>query len=395
MAGDTVLVVESNATARSLLRVTLETYGYGVTDVADGAMALEAANRSTPDIVLLDLLLPDVEGAELARRLRARPGMADKPIVALIGFLAPATEDIEFDAVLEKPIDPTRLLSTVRWALRSLTAVRQNGEKDSPQSQGEPRFDEEARRAVPEVERQTKGKLELARKCALLETELTVLSRVADALATGRSPTDALKDVFLSSLDMAGIAKGALFRARDHLLELEHTTVLPAGEKDAVAQLFAEGTSIRLAIEQCRVLALPSPAMAEDDARDILLRCGVKSALIVPIVRGGTSYGAIFFGGRGLELTEPEPLAFGRALADQVARAFALIDRFERVSTEEKNLRGLVNSMQDLVVTFDREHRATGIHGRWSEDGSIHPREALGKRIEETVGFSDDPVHAE
>ena len=78
----TVLIVDDHGPFRARARMLLEQGGYVVIgEVADGASAIDAARRSAPELVLLDIRLPDVDGFEVARRLCAR---APAPIVVLL-----------------------------------------------------------------------------------------------------------------------------------------------------------------------------------------------------------------------------------------------------------------------------------------------------------------------
>ncbi|HEY8945566.1 MAG TPA: response regulator, partial [Polyangiaceae bacterium] len=79
----TILIVEDNSVTRKMLRVTLEAEGYGVVEAPDARVALAAARRRMPELVLQDLILPDADGFELTRQLRALPGGDEVPIVAL------------------------------------------------------------------------------------------------------------------------------------------------------------------------------------------------------------------------------------------------------------------------------------------------------------------------
>jgi PAS domain S-box-containing protein len=113
----TILVVEDNPITRKMLRVALESEGYTVAEAADGRSALAEAERYLPDLVLQDLILPDMNGFELVRQLRALPGFGSRPVVALSGFLGrieeARTAEAGFTAVLVKPIEPTRLLDAI------------------------------------------------------------------------------------------------------------------------------------------------------------------------------------------------------------------------------------------------------------------------------------------
>ncbi len=112
-----VLVVEDNTDGREMLVTLLDTLGYSVDSAEDGPQALEAAARFDPQLVLLDLGLPFMDGFEVCRRLRADRAHADTFIVALTGWGAEQdrqrTAAAGFDAHLTKPVEPQLLRETV------------------------------------------------------------------------------------------------------------------------------------------------------------------------------------------------------------------------------------------------------------------------------------------
>ena len=107
-----ILIVEDNPDARDALRVLLELDGHAVEAAGEGHAALEIARATNPDIALVDIGLPGIDGFEIARRLRALD--ARRPVlIALTGYGQPedrrrATE-AGFDEMLVKPVDPTAL----------------------------------------------------------------------------------------------------------------------------------------------------------------------------------------------------------------------------------------------------------------------------------------------
>jgi two-component system, sensor histidine kinase len=119
MAAQTILLVEDHADAREALQALLELDGYAVLTAAEGLAALDIARTKRPDIALIDIGLPGLDGYEVARRLCAAEG--PRPIlIALTGYSQPQdrrdAEAAGFDAHLVKPVDPadlTRLLTTL------------------------------------------------------------------------------------------------------------------------------------------------------------------------------------------------------------------------------------------------------------------------------------------
>jgi signal transduction histidine kinase/CheY-like chemotaxis protein len=104
-----VLLIEDSADAREMLRLTLELAGHVVYEAADGARGLELLNVERPDVGIIDIGLPRMDGYQVARRIREEPHGRGMLLVALTGYTtssdaAIAPED-EFDYHLIKPID--------------------------------------------------------------------------------------------------------------------------------------------------------------------------------------------------------------------------------------------------------------------------------------------------
>ena len=115
--GRRVLLVEDNADARAMLRRILEMEGHQVYEAADGEAGLEAALRLRPDVALIDVGLPGLDGYEVARAIRRRDGAAIR-LVALTGYGQPEDRRyalaVGFDAHLVKPASPGALLSAIQ-----------------------------------------------------------------------------------------------------------------------------------------------------------------------------------------------------------------------------------------------------------------------------------------
>jgi CheY-like chemotaxis protein len=123
LAGLTVLVVEDSEEAGALLCDILTSWGAFCRRAADGAAALRAVAAECPDAVLLDIGLPEIDGWEVARRLRATPAGATLPIAALTAY--DTSEDVHrsrdagLDAHFVKPVLPDVLH---RWLISLRTA---------------------------------------------------------------------------------------------------------------------------------------------------------------------------------------------------------------------------------------------------------------------------------
>ena len=117
----TVLVVEDEPLNRRLVRAVLEPSGYRIVEAPTLGDARRWLADAVPDLVLLDLRLPDGDGLDLARELRQRHETVRLPIIAATANAMPdvpaSVRDAGCDALLIKPIPPSRLLEEVRAQL--------------------------------------------------------------------------------------------------------------------------------------------------------------------------------------------------------------------------------------------------------------------------------------
>jgi twitching motility two-component system response regulator PilH len=118
----TVLVVEDSPTQRAMIKDLLKGSGLTVSEATDGVEALEQIFKSCPDVVVLDIVMPRMNGYEVCRRLKADPKTEKVPVVMC------SSKGEEFDrywgmkqgadAYIAKPFQPTELIGTVKQLLR-------------------------------------------------------------------------------------------------------------------------------------------------------------------------------------------------------------------------------------------------------------------------------------
>jgi len=111
-----ILIAEDHPDSREALRTLLEVHGYRVVCAADGRRAVEEAIRVAPDLIVMDIMMPEMDGFEATRQLRANEQFRQVPIVALTAMegardmvLAAGCDDY-----MSKPIDVRRFLERVR-----------------------------------------------------------------------------------------------------------------------------------------------------------------------------------------------------------------------------------------------------------------------------------------
>ena len=116
-----ILFIEDEPDQRLILTLRLKKSGYAVVEAEDGSKGLEKAMKEKPDLILLDIIMPGIDGLEVARRLRKDPATKKIPIIAAT---AAGLDDVEHrcfgagvDDCVRKPYDSIELLEKIRKLL--------------------------------------------------------------------------------------------------------------------------------------------------------------------------------------------------------------------------------------------------------------------------------------
>ena len=116
-----ILVVDDDPGARRLTRATLTRAGFDVVEARDGQQALEAMHAHGPDLVLMDVMMPEMDGYETMRRIRSNPKFRLLPIIALTAKAMKGDREKCLEAgasdYVAKPVNTEQLLSLVRMWL--------------------------------------------------------------------------------------------------------------------------------------------------------------------------------------------------------------------------------------------------------------------------------------
>jgi two-component system cell cycle response regulator DivK len=116
--GNCILVVEDQADNRQILRDLLGNAGFDLIEAENGEEALAAVAKQRPDLILMDIQLPTMDGYEATRRIRANPEMKDIPIIAVTSYALTGDDAKALaagcNAYVTKPYSPRALLAKVR-----------------------------------------------------------------------------------------------------------------------------------------------------------------------------------------------------------------------------------------------------------------------------------------
>jgi len=121
-----ILVVEDQEDNRQILRDLLGNAGYELTEAENGEEAIAAVDRRRPDLILMDIQLPVMDGYEATRRIRTNPDLKSVPIIAVTSYALAGDEDKALaagcDGYVTKPYSPRDLLAKVRTYLVSVAS---------------------------------------------------------------------------------------------------------------------------------------------------------------------------------------------------------------------------------------------------------------------------------
>jgi CheY-like chemotaxis protein len=117
-AGQTLLLVEDNEDNRIIYSTVLRHLGYAVLEAQDGVQAVALARSEHPDLILMDISIPMMDGGEATRVLRRDPATSSIPIVALTAHAMDddreRAAEIGFNSYLAKPVEPRTVVAEVR-----------------------------------------------------------------------------------------------------------------------------------------------------------------------------------------------------------------------------------------------------------------------------------------
>jgi len=118
-----ILVVEDHEDNRRILRYLLNSVGYQVIEVVTGEEGVSAAEAQHPDLILMDIQLPGLDGYEATRRIKANAALRSIPIIVVTSYALSGDDKKAFeagcDAYVTKPFNPGQLLAKVRGYLES------------------------------------------------------------------------------------------------------------------------------------------------------------------------------------------------------------------------------------------------------------------------------------
>ena len=114
----TVMIVEDNELNMKLFRDLIEAHGYRTVQTRSGLTAMDLARESQPDLILMDIQLPEISGLDVTRQLKADPELRSIPVIAVTAFAMKGDEERirqgGCEAYISKPISVVRFIETIK-----------------------------------------------------------------------------------------------------------------------------------------------------------------------------------------------------------------------------------------------------------------------------------------
>ena len=365
-SGSTVLIVDDEARVRKTLRMLLMAQNYNLALASNGEEALAKAAELIPDLILLDVMMPGMDGIEVCRRLRADPQLAEVPIIIITAL---DDRDSRLQAIeagaddfISKPFDRIELRARVQ-AITRLNRYR---------------------RLLMERTYRQEAEEEILRR----NRDLTLLNQVITATATTLNVADILHIACetLAQVTQLSQATGLLFDSDRTLFDLEIHYTVPDLQFDKAQGLTHNNLNetiplvSHLAVED--LLTFKLPLLLTDghlDARllaraySLLAEYGVESLLIVPILIRNEVVGFIELGmielrqfdDQDMTLMQSIATAIGQALetaqlyqslqhyADGLEETVAL--RTHELQTERDHTEAILDASGEAIIVTDME----------------------------------------
>lgn len=353
-----ILVVDDDDKTTQLIGYILRGQGYEVSNAMSGGDALKAVAGERPDLVVLDLMMPDMDGLEVCRRMRADPKLANMPIVMLTAKVHPSdrAEGLRAgaDDYITKPVDPVDLAVRIKAALQ-----RPRGE-------------------------QQPGNLLMEIANGAMMTAGAALVWILAIDDEGRN----LKSMAVASLGGEEASQAFL-------------RLIKGGPGDVVFPLSAQISPLcQVALADKALIEQTMPSINRMPGGEVLTRgleaAGARTASLLPLILRGKILGVMLIARRGdSRIESPDPRLLN-VLASQAAMAvenLRLVKRLEQREQETRReklfLQTLVNTMGDGLIMLDHGNRLTFVNRRLCRMLGYEEAELVGRPLVELIHSGD------
>lgn len=324
-----ILVVDDQAEHRSMLERLLTPHGYDVLHAADGARALEIAEEEHPDLILLDVMMPEMDGIEVLRRLRETPSSHAVPIVLMTPDLSDQRLKIQglnlgADEYLAQPINDHELLARIRALLRT---------------------------------KQAQDELKAA------NTQLQALLHVMQTSSSSLALAEVARHLVDGIVDAVGVEAVGIWMIEDtHLVRVAEHGYPDRGVRTRQRLLHAPGTPLDQAIADKQVVY---GSAHEIYGSSHAYGTELQSIMILPLEYHGTVCGVLQLGTYCSREFSPNEVSFLKILANAAATSLQNARLFEETDQQRQKLEALDNEKDEFIsiITHELKNPLASIKG--------------------------------
>ncbi|MBA3392572.1 MAG: response regulator [Deltaproteobacteria bacterium] len=363
--GRRLIIADDDPMQLKLAAFRLARIGFAIETYPDGRAALEAIRKAPPDIIVSDVMMPELDGFGLAMAVRQDPLLHRLPVVLVTSsYVEPADRELARRAgandLVPRTPELTELMDTLRATFDPAIA------RSTPMvAEALPELEKEHnQRVFRQLERQVLLNTGLAKRCSALASELTVLTGISEAVLKHRDVDVALDEALAECFDAGGISLGALYLIEDDVLRVRpigSTNTLP--RSSVLETFFGQERLLRELIASGKTYAIPSNAPVPSRLaveQELLVLARATAMLVVPVMQLGHPLGGLLMIARGRELDHEDWRSFAHGVATQIshvltlARVFADREAAERRATAHAALLdAVIDSAPDLVFQLE------------------------------------------
>jgi PAS domain S-box-containing protein len=368
-AGKRMVLADDDGAQLMLTTLRLSQLGFEIVEARDGQEALDRIREAHPDVIVSDVMMPRVDGFDLALELRKDPRLAHIPLVLTSSsYVEESDRSLARRAGADEFVLRTPDMRELVEAL--FRTVRAKKKRSDPPLPNEDLTKQHAERVLRQLERQVRHNAGLMRRCAALSTELSIITRISEAVLKQRNVEAELDDVLSSCFDSEGASTGALYL----LASGGALRVRPLGsQRFGAADLegfFEQREWLFALMRRGTAQVLVDTEEASDECRAVLQKSGAESALVVPLVHMGKVLGALFMAhtdaAHAIDVLQWR--VFAQGLSNQITLALTLANAFfdleaaereaqeqrSRVREQAERWRALVENAPDIVMNLGR-----------------------------------------
>jgi PAS domain S-box-containing protein len=376
-----LLLVDGDAGRLGALQVHFRRLGFLVTPASDGMEALALARAGRPDVIVADILTPQLSGFELLRAVRE-----DAEIFRLPVILVTPTFFSKADRELADDLDATTIRRTPD--IEPLVAAVEAAAVRTAPAPVAASPTEYKRHALTAAEKQDAFPNEHTRTQRVHQATLTMLSALAGVAERKRAVDDVLREVLTSVLDACGLASGAVYLGdRNGAMRLRATGGFTVANEAHLPSFWGHLHFLRNVMARGEPVAYRAPGPS-DRVAELLRRSGAEALLLVPLILDGTRLGMLVFAAAGPELPD-DWVALAKSVSVPIAQAISVARAVEGLLASESRFRGLADTAAEGIVVADEDGNIMYLNSKAEQQLGMLSIDARGRLVREVLPFVD------